>query len=179
MTSARPVTVKAVMLIAGIVILALGSWAVLPLDPVPVTGQTLAVTVIGAMYGWRLGAVTVIAWLALAAAGAPLLAGGTAGVARFTGATGGYLFAFPFAAALMGWLGEQGWTRRFGSALAAMLLGNALCLMVGASWLAAFAGPAAAFAKGVLPFLPGALLKSFVGALLVARVGTRVAARAG
>lgn len=179
MTSSKPFFVTVLMLIAGVVILTLGSWAVLPLDPVPISGQTLAVTVIGAVFGWRLGAVAVIVWLALAAAGAPLLAAGTSGLARFIGATGGYLFAFPFAAALVGWLAEKGWTRRFGSALAAMLLGNALCLLVGAVWLAAFLGLTAGFAKGVLPFLPGALLKSFVGALLVALAWKRVALRAG
>lgn len=165
-TTARPIGVTAAMMVAGVAILALGSRAVVPIDPVPITGQTLAVTVIGALFGWRLGAATVVVWLALAAAGAPLLADGAAGVARFSGASGGYLIAFPFAAALVGWLREQGWTG-FGRALAAMLAGNALCLALGAGWLAAFVGPAGAIAKGVLPFLPGAAVKSIVGALLV------------
>ena len=140
---------------------------VLPLNPVPVTGQTLAVTVIGALYGWRLGAATVFVWLALAAAGAPLLADGASGLARFAGATGGYLFAFPFAAALVGWLGARGWDERLGWALAAMLGGNVLCLVLGTLRLAAFVGPAGAIAKGLVPFLPGAALKSVTGAVLL------------
>lgn len=174
MKPARSVGVTAAMVVAGVAFLALGSRAVVPLDPVPITGQTLAVTVIGAFYGWRLGAATVVVWLALAAAGAPLLADGASGVARFTGASGGYLIAFPFAAALVGWLREKGWTR-FGWALAAMLAGNALCLAVGATWLAAFVGPVGAMANGVVPFLPGALIKSLIGALLVALAWRRAA----
>jgi biotin transport system substrate-specific component len=135
--------------------------------PVPVTMQTLAVTLVGALYGWRLGGITIVAWLAEGAAGLPVLAGGASGVHHFLGPTGGYLFAFPVAGALMGWLSERGWNgNRVGLAFLGMLLGNAVCLLLGAAWLALLIGPERAIVLGVVPFLVGALAKSALGAAM-------------
>lgn len=153
--------------VAGIIGLALASRVAIPMTPVPITAQTLAVTLIAALYGWRLGLVTVAAWLGLAAAGLPLLAEGASGVARFAGPTGGYLLAFPVATVAVGGLCEHGWDRRFGSALGAMLTGNAICLLIGFLWLAGSIGLAGAAMRGVMPFLPGALLKSIAGAAIL------------
>ena len=165
-------TVRAVgRVIAGIIVVALASRVAIPMTPVPITAQTLAVTVIAALYGWRLGLVTVVAWLGLAAAGLPFLAGGTSGLTRFAGPTGGYLLAFPVATVAVGWLCEHGWERRFGSALGAMLTGNAICLLIGFIWLAGSIGLAGAAMRGLMPFLPGALLKSIAGAMIVRIVG--------
>ena len=151
----------------GIVVLAASSQAAIPMVPVPITLQTLAVTLIGALYGWRLGALTVAAWLAAAALGLPLLSGGAGGFEPFTGPTAGYLFAFPPAAALTGVLVERGWNgQRPGRAFLAMLAGNALCLVLGTAWLATAIG-AAAVKAGFLPFLPGAVVKSAVGAAVL------------
>ena len=112
--------------------------------------------------------VTVVLWLLLAASGLPLLAGGSGGWERFLGPTGGFLLAFPLAAALTGWLAERGWDGgRVGRAFAAMLIGHVLCLLLGGAWLAASIGLPKALAAGVLPFIPGALLKSALGAGLL------------
>lgn len=158
--------VQFLAVVAGTAILALASRVDVPMVPVPVTLQTLAVTLIGALYGWRLGAVTVLAWLGQAAIGLPVLASGKFGLAPFVGPTAGYLFAFPLVAALTGWLAERGWTgERVVASFSAMLLGNALCLVLGFAWLATLIGPEKAFAVGVAPFLAGAVLKSAVGAL--------------
>jgi biotin transport system substrate-specific component len=136
--------------------------------PVPITMQTFAVTLVGAFFGWRLGALTVLAWLAEGALGMPVFASGSGGLAHILGSTGGYLFAFPFCAALTGWLAEHGWNgRRIGLAFASMLLGNLLCLALGAAWLAFFVGAGAAIAIGVTPFLIGAVLKSALAAALM------------
>lgn len=152
----------------GTVVLALSSYIEVPLVPVPVTMQTLAVTLIGALYGWRLGALTVVAWLIEGAAGLPVFSGGAAGAHHFVGPTAGYLFAFPVVAALTGWLAEAGWNgQRPLLAFVSMLLGNALCLALGAAWLAVVIGPEQAFLAGVLPFLLGGLLKSGLGAALL------------
>ncbi|TPJ65440.1 MULTISPECIES: biotin transporter BioY [unclassified Mesorhizobium] len=151
--------------VLGTLFLALSSYIQVPMVPVPVTMQTFAVTLVGALYGWRLGAITIAAWLAEGAVGFPVLAGGAAGVQHFIGPTGGYLFAFPVVGALVGWLAERGWNGgRVVLAFAAMLLGNLLCLALGTAWLAVIIGAEKAVAFGFLPFVLGGLLKSALGA---------------
>ena len=155
-------------IIGGVIVLAVSSRIAIPMVPVPITLQTLAVTLIGAVYGWRLGGLTVVVWLVAAALGLPLLSDGAGGLEPFAGATAGYLFAFPLAAALAGVLTARGWNgARPGLAFAALLLGNGLCLMLGAAWLAAQIGVSTALEAGVIPFLPGAVVKSAVGALML------------
>jgi len=152
---------QAAAAVIGMLALILASRIDVPMVPVPMSMQTFAVLLIGALYGVRLGTLTVLAWLALGALGLPVFAGGTGGVARFVGPTAGYLIAFPFAAACVGWLASRGWNQdRLGWAFGAMLIGHAICLGLGGLWLARIIGLEAALAKGVTPFLLGAILKS-------------------
>ena len=72
----RPLAVKVAAVFLGSLFLAASSWIEVPMFPVPMTMQTFAVTLVGALYGWRLGLATVLAWLGEAALGAPVLAGG-------------------------------------------------------------------------------------------------------
>lgn len=154
--------------ILGILLLSGASYAVIPMVPVPITLQTLAVSLLGAVYGWRLGGLTVILWLIAAALGLPVLAGGTAGIARFMGPTAGYLFAFIFAAMFMGWVAARGWNeRRPLLAFLGLLTSNLICLILGATWLALQIGVHKAVVKGVLPFLPGAVIKSVIAVILL------------
>ena len=151
--------------ILGSLFLALSSYIEVPMVPVPVTMQTFAVTLVGALYGWRFGALTIAAWLVEGAAGFPVLAGGAAGLQHFVGPTGGYLFAFPVVGAVVGWLAERGWNgNRVMLAFAAMLIGNLLCLVLGTAWLAVMIGTEKAITFGFLPFIVGGLLKSALGA---------------
>jgi len=151
--------------IAGTALLTLSSYITVPMVPVPMTMQTFAVTLIGALYGWRLGAFTIIAWLIEGASGLPVLAGGSAGLVHFFGPTGGYLFAFPVTGAVVGWLAERGWNaNRVVMAFFAMLIGNALCLVLGGAWLAVMIGTGPAITAGVTPFILAAVLKSVLGA---------------
>lgn len=132
----------------------------LPFTPVPLTGQTFAVLLTGALLGPRLGALAMLAYLAEGALGLPFFRGGASGVTHFSGATAGYLLAFPSAAYVTGRLAERGWDRRFATAAAAMALGSLVILACGWAWLAlTFKDGAAAFRLGVLPFLPGDVLK--------------------
>jgi biotin transport system substrate-specific component len=132
----------------------------LPFTPVPLTGQTFAVLLTGALLGPRLGALAMLAYLAEGAAGLPFFRGGAGGVGHFSGATAGYLLAFPAAAYVTGVLAERGWDRRFLSAAAAMALGSFVILAGGWAWLALmFKGGAEAFRLGVAPFLPGDVVK--------------------
>ncbi|MBO9518127.1 MAG: biotin transporter BioY [Porphyrobacter sp.] len=160
-----PLTWKIAAVLVGTLFLALSSYISVPLWPVPVTMQTFAVTLVGAVYGWRLGGITIMAWLVQGALGLPVLAGGAAGVLKFVGPTAGYLFAFPLAGMFVGWLVGRGWNgHRVKLAFLAMLAGNALCLVLGAAWLAVLIGAEEAVTAGVVPFLLGAVLKSALGA---------------
>lgn len=166
--SSLPPAARWAALPVGMLMLAVSSYLAIPMVPVPITLQTLFVTLIGALYGWRLGALTVAAWLALGALGLPVLADGGSGMQKFMGPTAGYLFAFPLAAALAGWLVQRGWDgHRLGLCLAAMLAATALCLLFGATWLAWTIGWEKALMKGVAPFLVGGVIKSLAAALVL------------
>ena len=176
----RSTATQVLAVLFGTLVLAASSQVSVPMVPVPMTMQTLAVTLVGALYGWRLGGLTILVWLAQGALGLPVFAGGSGGFVRFFGPTAGYLLAFPIAGALTGWLVERGWNgSKLLLAFAAMLIGNALCLVLGAAWLAAMVGLPKAIAVGVAPFLLGAALKSVLGAGVLKLIdsGTRKAAR--
>lgn len=159
---------RGLAIVLGTGILAASSYVSVPMIPVPITMQTLAVTLIGALYGWRLGVATVVAWLAEAAMGMPVLANGAGGLHAFAGPTSGYLFSFPIIAAVTGFLAEKGWNgHRPVLAFVAMMVANLLCLIIGGAVLGFMIGAEKAFLLGVLPFLVGALLKSALGAALL------------
>lgn len=140
----------------------------LPFSPVPLTGQTFGVLLTGALLGPRLGALALLLYLAEGACGLPFFAGGVCGLARFAGPTGGYLAAYPLAAAFVGWLATRGWDRRPVTMLAAMLLGSVLIFALGAAWLVHFVGGTGrALTLGVLPFLPGDAVKALLAAGLL------------
>jgi biotin transport system substrate-specific component len=154
---------RSVALVAGFSLLtALAAQLVVPLPwtPVPVTGQTFAVLLTGALLGSRMGAITMLVYLAEGAVGLPFFRAGAGGAQHFAGATAGYLFAFPVAAFVTGYLAERGWDRRFATAAAAMALGSLVVLACGWAWLTLLYRTAAdAFAAGVLPFLVGDVIK--------------------
>lgn len=156
---------QAALVLVGTGVLTASSYVSIPMVPVPASMQTFAVLMVGALYGWRLGGITVLAWLLEAALGMPVLAGGKGGLAPFVGPTAGYLFAFPVGAVLMGWLAARGFggarpVRAFG----AMLLCTTLILAIGGLWLGAMIGAAKGWALGVAPFLIGDVVKSVLGA---------------
>ena len=159
----------------GAVLLTVSSYIAVPIGPVPITMQTLAVTTIGALYGWRLGGGTVLIWLALGALGLPVFAGGGGGAEHLAGATAGYLWAFPVAAGVTGALVARGWNAdRKTLAFAAMGIGNLICLTLGAGWLAGQIGIARAGEGGFAPFLIGAGAKAAMGVgvlMLAQRLG--------
>ena len=152
----------------GTLVLAISSQIEVPMIPVPITLQTLIVPLIGALYGWRLGMATVLAWLGEAMLGLPVLAGGAGGLPHFAGPTAGYLVSFPIIAAMTGYLAERGWNgNRVGFAFVSFLIANVVCLTLGAVWLSSIIGVEKAIAFGVTPFLVGALVKSALGAAIL------------
>lgn len=138
----------------------------LPFSPVPVTGQTLAVLLVGALLGSRRGAMSVLAYLLEGAVGMPVLAGGAGGIAYMLGPTGGYLLGFVLAAFVVGRMAEWGWTRTATTTALAMLIGNAVIYALGLPWLALYVGRQA-MAVGLLPFLAGDLLKLSIAVVLL------------
>jgi biotin transport system substrate-specific component len=140
---------------------------------VPVTGQTFAVLLIGALYGSRLGAATLIAYLAEGASGLPVFAEGHGGIAAIATPSGGYLFGFIVAAFIVGWFAERGWDRGRWVMLP-MLLGNAAIYVPGLIWLheqfrvvdTAISWETA-LDYGLWPFVAGDLAKLVLAALAV------------
>ena len=158
---------KAALVVFGSLLLAISAQFKIPLYPVPVTGQTLVVLLIGMTYGPRLGGITLAAYLFEGALGLPVFAGGAAGAAVLMGPTAGYLFGFLLVAIAMGYLAERGMGRTVVSTIAAMVIGNCVIYLCGALWLANFIGFGQAIAAGVLPFLYGDALKLVVAAGLM------------
>ncbi len=166
-STATSALTRGALVVFGSLLLAVSAQFKIPLYPVPVTGQTLVVLLIGMTYGPRLGGITMLAYLFEGALGLPVFAGGAAGVAVFMGPTGGYLFGFLLAGVAMGYLAERGMGRTVLSTIAAMVLGNFVIYLCGALWLANFIGLGQAIAAGVLPFLYGDALKLAVAAGLM------------
>ena len=166
-SAATNAVTKAALVVFGSLLLAVSAQFKIPLYPVPVTGQTLVVLLIGMTYGPRLGGITLAAYLFEGALGLPVFAGGAAGAAVLMGPTAGYLFGFLLAAIAMGYLAERGMGRTVVSTIAAMVIGNCVVYLCGALWLADFIGFSQAIVMGVLPFLYGDALKLVVAAGLM------------
>lgn len=139
----------------------------LPFTPVPITGQTFAVLLAGALLGPRYGALTIIFYLLEGASGLPFFAGGSSGWFHLWGPTGGYLMAYIPAAYVVGILAERGWDRRWGKALSMMMVGEAIILSLGALWLIRYVPADRVLMLGVIPFLPGDIIKGMLAATVL------------
>ena len=146
---------------------ALAAQISIPLWPVPITGQTFAVTLTGALLGSRLGAMALTLYLIEGASGLPFFSGGGNGIQMLLGPTGGYLVSFPAAAFITGAFAEQGWDKRFLTAVAAMAIGSALILLAGWAWLTQFMTPAVAWHAGVSRFIIGDIVKVVLAAAVL------------
>ncbi len=137
----------------------------LPFTPVPLTGQTFAVLLVGATLGSKRGAASMVFYTALGAFGLPVFAGGASGMAYLSGATLGYLVGFVAAAYLIGMLAERGLERNLRTSLLPFLAGTLVIYFFGAGWLAVLFGVEKALALGVVPFLVGDVIKMVLAAL--------------
>lgn len=175
-TPAQRVVRNLVLALAGTLLLALSARVQVPFYPVPMTFQTAVVFLIGIAYGWRLGAATVLLYLGEAAMGLPVLAGTPEkgiGLAYMLGTTGGYLAGFVAAAAICGYVAER--ARGVLALGLGVLVATATVYLLGAAWLASFVGLENALILGVLPFLPGDLVKLLL-VTAVARASLRPSA---
>ena len=152
------------------VIAVLGTIPAIPVGPVPITAQTLGVMLAGAVLGARRGFLAVLLFLVLVALGLPLLASGAGGLAPFVGTSAGYLYSWPLAAFVIGWLTERSWDRYnvLRGTLINVVGGIVVIYAVGVPVLKAVGGLTwtAALTGGALPFLPGDPFKAFVAAAI-------------
>jgi biotin transport system substrate-specific component len=148
---------------AATVVLALSARLEVPFYPVPMTMQTYVVVVTGMVFGARLGALAVLAYLAEGALGIPVFAGTPEkgiGLAYMMGGTGGYLVGFVVAAGLCGWLAERGWDRSVGRCALAMICAHLVIYTLGLAWLGTLFGWDKPILQwGLYPFVLGDLVK--------------------
>jgi biotin transport system substrate-specific component len=141
----------------------------MPWTAVPYTGQTAAVLLVGTALGWRLGAVSMLLYLLVGVAGAPVFSAGAHGLSQLFGFTGGYLIGFVVASALVGRLAELGWDRTPSRAAGLMLLGNLVIYAIGVPVLALTLSmpPSDAVWNGAAVFLPWDIFKVLLAAGLL------------
>jgi biotin transport system substrate-specific component len=175
---ARRVAALAGFAVLGTLILWASAKVSVPFWPVPMNLQTMAVAGIAALYGSRLGALTVALYVAEGAAGLPVFTGTPQqgiGLAYLMGPTGGYLLGMPLAAWLIGWLVERGLAKSVFSLFAVMLAGDVIVFALGLAWLGTVIGwdkPVLAF--GLYPFVLGDLMKLALAACIVTAAGRLV-----
>ena len=176
----RPWLIDGILVVLFSAFVALSARLAVPLPgtEVPLTGQTLAVLLTGAVLGSRRGALALLLYLLEGAMGLPVFAPSAVlpmGFGRLLGPTGGYLLAYPLAAAIVGYLAERSWDRRPRTAMLAMLAGNLVIYLVAIPWLMMFTDSAwIALAQGMVPFIPGDLLKVTIAAAVLPGVWSLV-----
>ncbi|MBZ9795681.1 biotin transporter BioY [Mesorhizobium sp. ES1-4] len=159
--------------IAGTLLLTLSAKTRVVLGPVDISMQTLAVFVIAAAFGMRLGVATLLLYMAEGAMGFPVFQGTPekgVGIAYMLGSTGGYLAGFVVMAAIVGWAADRGWDRHPVKLFNAMLVAEVIMMAMGFAWLALLIGPEKSWQFGVVPFIVGDLIKVALAASLVPAV---------
>ncbi|MER8823844.1 biotin transporter BioY [Mesorhizobium sp. M0991] len=156
--------------IAGTLLLILSAKTKVILGPVDISMQTLAVFLIAAAFGMRLGVATLLLYMAEGAWGVPVFQSTPEkgiGVAYMLGSTGGYLAGFVVMAAIVGWAADRGWDRHPIKLFNAMLVAEIVMMAMGFAWLALLIGPEKSWQFGVVPFIVGDLIKVALAASLV------------
>ncbi|MFC3322069.1 biotin transporter BioY [Mesorhizobium cantuariense] len=172
--AARLVT-QLFLAIAGTLVLTLSAKTKVMLGPVDISMQTLAVLLIAAAFGMRLGVATLLLYMAEGAMGLPVFQSTPEkglGIAYMLGSTGGYLAGFVVMAAIVGWAADRGWDRHPIKLFNAMLVAEVVMMAMGFAWLALLIGPEKSWQFGVVPFIVGDLIKVALAASLVPAVWT-------
>lgn len=166
----RSALTNTLLVLAGSALIALSAQISVPMFPVPMTLQTLAIGLVGLSYGSRLATVTLLAYLAEGAVGLPVFANGAHGIAPLMGPTGGFLWGFVGMAWMTGWLVERGLDRGVFKLFIAALVPSMLLFIPGAAMLALVLSKSASetMALAVTPFLLGGVVKAAIAAMAVA-----------
>jgi biotin transport system substrate-specific component len=140
----------------------------LPFTPIPLTGQTFAVLLVGATLGSKRGAGSMLLYIVFGALGLPVFAGGASGITYLSGATLGYLVGFVIAAYIIGLLAERGLERRVRTSIIPFFVGTIIIYVCGVAWLAVMLGSISkAIVVGLLPFLIGDAIKLISASLVL------------
>ena len=138
----------------------------LPFTPVPLTGQTFAVLLVGAALGSKRGITSMLLYIGLGALGLPVFAGGASGWMYLSGPTLGYLVGFVIAVYIIGLLAERGMERSVQTSILPFLIGTVIIYVCGVTWLAIMLGSLSkALAAGLFPFLIGDGIKLLAATL--------------
>lgn len=154
----------------GAAVLAASAQVSVPMVPVPMTLQSYAIVTLAALAGWRLGGEIVGTYLLVGLVGTPVFSGAKGGLAVLTGPTGGYLAGFLLAALVVGWLVERPTRAPLQRWLSVATLGHVILLGLGVGWLATKIGADLALQKGLVPFLPGSVVKILLSVATLALV---------
>jgi biotin transport system substrate-specific component len=171
---ARGLVTDLVLIAAGAAITAIAAQIAVPLWPVPITGQTLAVLLVGVTLGAVRGALSLALYAVLGIVGLPVFSDASSGWSVIAGPTGGYIIGFIFAAGFTGWLAQREWDRKPLWAFLAFLAGSVLPFAFGLPWLAAALGGyglpndlASVLNSGLWPFIIGGVIKAAIGAGII------------
>ncbi len=172
---ARAVALDVALVLAGAAFVAALAQVEVPLWPVPVTGQTLAVVVVGAALGARRGAAALVAYLVAGLAGLPVFAGFTGTIAAVAKPSFGFIIGFVFAAFVAGWFAERAWDRKPILAFVGFVAASVIPFLFGVPYMAFILnavlgkglGVDAILAAGVTPFILGGLIKAAIAAVLI------------
>jgi len=174
-TRARALALDATLVLTGALTVAVLAQVEVPLWPVPITGQTLGVIVVGAALGARRGALSLLSYLGLGLAGLPVFAGLSGGLASVAKPSFGFIIGFVFAAFVAGWFAERSWDRRPALAFAGFAAASVVPFLVGVPYMAFILnnvlglgyGLGDVLAVGVLPFIVGGVVKAALAAAIV------------
>lgn len=164
----------------GIAVVTVCAWISIPVGDVPFTLQTLAVSAIGGILGWKKGLLTITLYILLGLIGVPVFAGFKSGVPALMGATGGYIFGFAFAVIISGLAKLLPVKNRYGRVVAffiANVLGLTICYVFGTAWFVTVYGKnvgsigvKSALMLCIVPYIVPDLIKLFISAVLSARL---------
>lgn len=171
---ARRLATDVALVVAGAALTAGAAQIAVPLWPVPITGQTLAVLLVGVTLGATRGAAALAVYAIAGGLGLPIFSEASSGWGVILGPTGGYIIGFVFAAALAGWLAQREWDRKPVRAFLAFLAGSVVPFAFGVPWLAAWLGAAGypndlgtVLNSGLWPFIVGGVVKALIGAAII------------
>lgn len=157
------------LVLSGVVVVSLLALVEFRIGPVPITGQTLGVMLVGGALGMRRGAAALTTYMLAGLAGAPIFAGGAGGPAYLLVPSFGYIIGFILAAAVAGWAAEHAWDRHVGLAMVGFLIATACPFLVGVPYMATILGmtdPAAIAAAGLTPFIVPGIIKAGIAAAI-------------
>ena len=165
----RTLVMDVVLVVAGAALVTVLAQVAIPLWPVPITGQTLAVLLVGSTLGAARGAISMVLYALLGLVGLPVYSDGSHGATVLFGATGGYIVGFVISAALVGWLAERQWDRKVLKAIVTFVAGSVVVFAVGLPWLAVVLHTdlPTTLQYGLYPFIIGGVIKAVIAAGLL------------